>query len=157
MSAVTSSINLYAAPAEVVPPTVLAAEVRRRAAIPFVLSLHTNPGESRRFVQRRWRHDPKAAILAPANAPIQRVGLRHADCVTCVYRYSVRGARSAGATRAEVSVPAAPGVWRPLLDSTDAVWGGPRTEASGDQSSRGSLSGALEPWQVLVLARRGDS
>ena len=62
-----------------------------------------------------------------------------------------------GETRAEVSVPAAPGVWRPLLDSTDAVWGGPRTEASGDQSSRGSLSVALEPWQVLVLARRGDS
>ena len=81
---------------------VIAAEVRRRAAIPFVLSLHTNPGESRRFVQRRWRHDPKAAILAAANAPIERIGLRHADCVICVYRYIVPWARSAGATRVEV-------------------------------------------------------
>jgi glycosyltransferase involved in cell wall biosynthesis len=81
---------------------VIAAEVRRRASIPLVLSLHTNPGESRRFVQRRWRNDPKAAILAAANAPVQRIGVRHADCVICVYRYIVPWARSAGARRVEV-------------------------------------------------------
>jgi glycosyltransferase involved in cell wall biosynthesis len=81
---------------------VVAAEVRRRASIPLVLSLHTNPGESRRFVQRRWRDDPKAAILATANAPIQRIGVRRADCVICVYRYIVLWAQHVGAKRIEV-------------------------------------------------------
>jgi glycosyltransferase involved in cell wall biosynthesis len=81
---------------------VVAAEVRRRAPIPHVLILHTNPGESRRFVQRRWREDPKAALVAAANASLQQIGVRNADCVICVYRYIVPWARSAGAGRIEV-------------------------------------------------------
>lgn len=81
---------------------VVAAAVRRSVEVPIVLSLHTNPGESRRFVQNRWREDPKAALVATANASVQRVGVRAADCVICMYRYIVPWARRAGARRVEV-------------------------------------------------------
>lgn len=99
---------------------VVAAEVRRRAPIPFVLSLHTNPGESRRYVQRRWRSDPKAALLATANASVQAVGVRNADCVVSVYRYIVPWAREVGARRIEVIPNAVGGEHTVVKRSYDA-------------------------------------
>jgi glycosyltransferase involved in cell wall biosynthesis len=53
-------------------------------------------------VQQRGRENPKAALLAAANAPMRRIGVRNADCVICVYRYMVPWARAAGARRVEV-------------------------------------------------------
>jgi glycosyltransferase involved in cell wall biosynthesis len=81
---------------------VVAAEVRRRAPIPVVMSLHTNPGENRRFALAGWRRHPKEAALALAWSSVQRAGVRGADCVVCVYRYIVPWARAGGAKRIEV-------------------------------------------------------
>jgi glycosyltransferase involved in cell wall biosynthesis len=73
-----------------------------------VLSLHTNPGEVRRFASSRWYRHPKNAALAASVAPIQSFGVRNADCVICVYRYIVPWARAAGARRV-VIIPNAVG------------------------------------------------
>ena len=55
----------------------------------------------------------------------------------------------------DVQVPAPSGAWRPLLDSAEASWGGPRAASREDLPSHGSISVPLEPWEALVLARQG--
>ena len=56
-----------------------------------------------------------------------------------------------------VSIPAAPGSWAPVLDSSDRTWKGPRAEALGTLTSDGRLRLGLEAWEAVVLEHRGGS
>ena len=56
----------------------------------------------------------------------------------------------------EISVPADPGLWRPVLDSADAAWAGPRTSPLGDLRSDARLTLPVTPWEAILWERVGD-
>lgn len=77
-----------------------ASEMRRRAGIPYVISMHTNPDELRRRAMQTG--DLRARVPLEAGVAMERAAISHADCVVCVYRFIEPYARRLGARRIEV-------------------------------------------------------
>jgi glycosyltransferase involved in cell wall biosynthesis len=77
-----------------------AAEIRRLAGVPYVVSMHTNPDELRDRAKNSG--DLRARFALEASSAVERIALSHADCVVCVYHFIEPYARRMGARRIEV-------------------------------------------------------
>lgn len=60
----------------------LAAEIKRKLHIPYVVSIHTHPDNNRKY----WTEGFKPRILAHAFRAVERYGLQNADKVIAVYK-----------------------------------------------------------------------
>lgn len=61
-----------------------------------------------------------------------------------------------GADAQDVSIRMPEGTWHPVLDSSEAAWGGPRNAPIGAFTSDDRLPLRLEAWEALVLETQGD-
>lgn len=78
-----------------------AREIKRALAVPYVISMHTNPDLDMRFHPKR-EGNLLFRLMQWASIDIENLSLRDADCVVCVYHFIESYARDHGARRVEV-------------------------------------------------------